>query len=95
MIFESVIKPNGFGAWLIELTNTQTQESVICNSVEEYMLKVAQMGDAYAEELEVNWSASEEVLPEHINELRAAMLKYQQEQEAEKESAENGFDPNA
>lgn len=94
MIFESVIKPNGFGAWLIELTNTETQESVICNSVEEYMLKVAQMGEAYAEDLEVNWSASKEVLPEHINELRAAMLAYQEEQEAQAENAEGGFDPN-
>ena len=95
MIFESVIKPNGFGAWLIELTNTETQESVICNNVEEYMIKVAQMGEAYAEDLEVNWSASDEILPEHINELRAAMLKYQEDQEAAKESAESGFNPNA
>ena len=94
MLFESIIKHDGRGAWLIELTNTETGESAICTTIPEYMDKVAQMGEPYAGEIEVQWSSSEHVLPEHINEIRQAMIAYEQEKELSEENAPGGFNPN-
>ena len=94
MVFESVIKHDGFGAWLIELTDVETGESAICTNIPEYMDKVSQMGEAYGGNIEVQWSSDEHVLPEHINEIRQAMMKYEQEKGLSEESDQGGFNPN-
>ena len=82
MILETTIKSDGFGGWYLELYNPETDERIACESFNDYMAKVVQMGEDSPEELEVKWSADEDVLPSHINDLRGLMNKHQEEQDA-------------
>ncbi len=79
MKFESIIKAKPLGGWYIELTDKQTGMSVVCDTIEEYMTKIEEMGAAYGPDIEVEWKQGEGVIPAYINEIRGLMQKYQDE----------------
>jgi len=79
MVFESVIKAKPLGGWYIELTNTDTGMTVVCDTIDEYMEKIEEMGAPYGPDVQVVWSQAEGVIPAYINEIRGLMQKYQDE----------------
>jgi len=79
MIFESVIKAKPLGGWYIELTNTGIGMTVVCDTTDEYMEKIEELGTPYGPDIQVVWSQGEGVIPAYINEIRGLMKKYQDE----------------
>ncbi len=78
MKFKSVIKAKPLGGWYIEITDEQTGMSVVCDTIEEYMTKIEEMGAGYGPDIEVEWSQDEGVIPAYINEIRGQMREYQE-----------------
>ena len=102
VIFETVIKSNPIGRWYLELRDTSDEDRVeICLDLEEYTMKIEDMGAEYGGDIEVNWSAEENVSEAQINEVRMAMIAYEEKQKNENQvpdqgqgAGEGGFDPN-
>jgi len=81
VIFESVIKVNPMGyGWFIQLTDTVDGRVAKCESLEDLEKKMQEFGDDYGHDVEVKWSADENVAPEVINEIRLGLDKYNQEE---------------
>ena len=101
VIFETVIKSNPIGRWYLELKDTSEEDRVeICLDLEEYTMKIEDMGAEYGGDIEVNWSAEENVSEAQINEVRMAMIAYEQKQKSEDQvlgqgQEQGGFDPNS
>ncbi len=79
MEFKSIIKAKPLGGWYIELINTDTGMSVVCDTIDEYMEKIQEMGAPYGPDIQVTWIQDEGVIPAYINEIRGLMRKYQEE----------------
>ncbi len=96
VIFETVIKSNPIGRWYLELRDTSEEDRVeICLDLEEYTMKIEDMGAEYGGDIEVQWSAEDNVTKEQINEVRMAIIAYEQEQEKNQATpSEVGFNPN-
>jgi hypothetical protein len=99
VIFESVIKSNPVGRWYLELRDPQEGRTEVCLDLDEYAQKIEDMGAIYGGDVEVAWSAEENVTQIQINEVRHAMLVYEQkladEEEHRLKQENSGFDPNA
>ncbi len=92
VIFESVIKSNPVGRWYIELKDTSEEDRVeFCLDLDEYAQKIEDMGAEYGGDIEVHWSADENVTQQQLNEVRMEMAKFQEE--IEKNKAENSGEP--
>ncbi len=92
VIFESVIKTNPVGRWYIELKDTTEEDKVeFCLDLDEYAQKIEDMGAEYGGDIEVHWSADENVTQQQLNEVRMEMAKYQDE--IEKNKADNNGEP--
>jgi hypothetical protein len=89
VLFETVVKTNPVGRWYIEITDTEQDVSEICLDLDEYAQKIEVMGAVHGGDIEVTWSAEDNVSPEQINDVRNAMMIYEQKLEAEK----NAQDP--
>jgi hypothetical protein len=86
VIFESVIKSNPVGRWYIELTDTSEEDRVeICLDMDEYAQKIEEMGAEYGPDVEVVWSADENVTQIQIQEVRVGVMAYEQKINEEKE----------
>jgi hypothetical protein len=87
-LFETVVKTNPVGRWYIEVIDT-TQDGVseVCLDLDEYAQKIEVMGAVHGGEIEVAWSAEEDVTPLQMNEVRNAMMAFEQKMEAEKQQA--------
>ncbi len=83
VIFESVIKSNPVGRWYLELRDSQEGRSEICLDLDEYAQKIEEMGAIYGGDVEVAWSAEENVTQIQINEVRQAMMLYEQKLQEE------------
>ncbi len=84
VIFESIIKSNPIGKWYIEIRDTtEGGESQICLDIDEYAIKIEDMGAEYGGDIEVVWSQEENVTPEQVNEIRMQMNAYQAKLEDE------------
>jgi hypothetical protein len=95
VIFESVIKTNPLGRWYLEIRDPEEDLSEVCLDIEEYAQKIEDMGAIYGGDIEVAWSSEEDVTQAQINEVRQAMMLYEQTlQENQENSADSGFDPN-
>lgn len=57
----------------------------ICLDINEYAQKIELMGEEYGGEVEVVWSADENVTPVQINEVRQQIVAYEAAREAEQE----------
>ncbi len=92
VIFESVIKSNPVGRWYIELKDTTEDDRVeFCLDLDEYAQKIEDMGAEYGGDIEVHWSADENVTQQQLNEVRMEMAKFQEE--IEKNKSENSGEP--
>lgn len=95
VIFKSVIKSNPVGRWYIELTDTSEEDKVeFCLDMDEYSMKIGEMGAEYGPDVEVQWSADEGVTPEQINEVRMAIAEYEAKQQEQTDQNDGGFNPN-
>jgi len=85
VIINSTIKTNPVGRWYIELNDTTEEEHMeICLDIKEYSLKIEEIGVEYGGDIEVVWSAEENVTPTQINEVRMQINAYEQEIEEQK-----------
>ncbi len=92
VIFESVIKSNPVGRWYIELRDTSEDDRVeFCLDLDEYAQKIEDMGAEYGGDIEVHWSADENVTQQQLNEVRMGMAKFQAE--IEKNNPQNSGEP--
>jgi hypothetical protein len=83
VIINSTIKTNALGRWYIELNDTTKEDHmVICLDVNEYAVKIEEIGLEYGGDIEVAWSSEDDVTPEQINEVRMQMNAYEAEREA-------------
>ncbi len=83
VIIKSTIKSNPVGRWYIELNDTTEEDHrAICLDVNEYAIKIEEIGAEYGGDIEVVWSAEDNVTPEQINEVRMQMNAYEAEREA-------------
>ena len=92
VIIKSTIKSNPIGRWYIELNDTTEKDhKVICLDVNEYAIKIEEIGAEYGGDIEIVWSAEDNVTPEQINEVRMQMNAYEAEREArEANQSEDG-----
>ncbi len=81
--FESIIRGKPLGGWYIELIETATGESVVCDDLDDYMQKIEEMGAEYGMDMQVAWRVDPEVDPKimdaYVMEIRGLMRKYQDE----------------
>ena len=81
--FTSMIKAKPMGGWYIELTKTETGETVICDTLDEYMEKIEEMGMEYGPDMQVAWSADptvdKKIMDAYLLEIRGLMQQYQEE----------------
>ena len=81
--FVSVIKGKPLGGWYIELTETATGKTEICDTLDEYMQKIEEMGRDYGPGMQVAWQTDPQVDPKimeaYVLEIRGLMRKYQDE----------------
>jgi len=96
VIFDSIIKTNPLGRWYLELRDSGEGVTEVCLDLDEYAQKIEDMGAIYGGNVEVAWAAEENVTQEQINEVRQAMMDYEQKlQEAQAKEENGGFNPNA
>jgi hypothetical protein len=85
VLINSTIKTNALGRWYIELNDTTEEGHMeICLDINEYALKIEEIGAGYGGEIEVVWSSEDGVTPEQINEVRMQMNAYEEEREKQK-----------
>jgi hypothetical protein len=81
--FKSMIKAKPLGGWYIELTETATGETVVCDDLDEYMQKIEEMGQEYGPGMQVAWSVDptvdKKIMDAYVLEIRGLMQKYQDE----------------
>ena len=97
-ILETVIKSNPVGRWYLEIRDPEENRTEICLDLDEYAQKIEDMGAIYGGDVEVAWESEENVTQIQINEVRQAMMMYEQklqaEQEAQNSPDDGGFNPN-
>jgi len=73
----ATIMTNPLGKWYIELEDVNSGEKEYCLAFYEFEEKISKMGDEYGGDIEVVWSAEENVTKEQINEIRMEMQAYE------------------
>jgi len=100
---KATIMSNPMGKWYIELEDVASDKKEYCLDFSEFEEKIARMGDEYGGDIEVIWSAEENVTKEQINEIRMHMLEYEARIAEEDKlnsnpfgnpQEESGFNPN-
>ena len=100
VIFESIIKTNPVGRWYLEIRDNEAERTEVCLDLDEYSQKIEDMGAIYGGDIEVAWAAEENVTQVQINDVRHAMMVYEQkledeaEHRASQQQDDSGFDPN-
>ena len=83
VIINSTIKSNPLGRWYIELNDTTEEGHIaICLDINEYAIKIEEIGAEYGGDIDVLWSSENNVTPEQINEVRMQMNAYEAQREA-------------
>ena len=77
--FRANIEEDYAGGWFIRLSDTLSDESVMCSSLEEFSDHIESMGSKYANDIQVNWSKNSDVTPEHFSEVYHGMEKIKSE----------------
>lgn len=99
--FISYVDENIDGDWFIELTDTLSNESVVCKDLNEFKQKIEDMGAQYGNEIEVEWNKSKTLSLTSYQDLEAKMAELQKEYAQEisqidkQNENESGFNPNA
>ena len=87
--FMSHVEADGIGGWYIKLKDTFDNREAICKDLEEYKVKLEEMGDDYGHDIEVEWTRSAKLTPSNIQELQEAMAKLQEEYQKEIDELSN------
>jgi hypothetical protein len=69
--------------WIIHITDTSDNTEVICDSLEDFSIKIEEMGSEYGNDVEVVWSKNPDVTDEHFKEIHTQMAKYKEEEKKE------------
>ncbi|VAY86235.1 hypothetical protein MNB_ARC-1_894 [hydrothermal vent metagenome] len=81
--FISHVEQDEDGSWFIKLTDTSKEMEVICKDLEEYSVKIQEMGDEYGRDIEVVWTSSNTLTPSNYQDLSEKMAilqeKYQED----------------
>ncbi len=103
--FISYVDQDKLGNWFIKLTDTVDDSTAICKDLDEYKIKIEEMGDDYGGDIEVVWTRSNLLTPANYQDLTDKMGKLQEEYKDEidkinnnQDNAQNeqsGFNPNA
>ena len=79
VVFESTVKSNGEGGWCIELKDVLLEKTVTCKDLVEYEEKIQEFGEEYGGHIdEVKWLQEEGLSPILLDEVRFAMMEYQE-----------------
>ena len=81
--FISHVEADGIGGWYIKLKDTFDNREAICKDLDEYKVKLEEMGDEYGHVIEVQWIRSAKLTPASIQELQDSMAKLQKEYQKE------------
>jgi hypothetical protein len=81
--FISHVQEDGVGGWYIKLTDTFDNKEVICKDLDEYKVKIEEMGDDYGHDIEVVWTRSPKLTPANIQEIQEGMAEFQKEYQSE------------
>lgn len=82
VIINSTIKTNPLGIWYIELNDTTRDGHIeICMDINEYAVKIEEIGAEYGGDIDIVWSAEDNVTPEQINEVRMQINAYEMERQ--------------
>ena len=102
--FISHVDQDENGNWFIKLTDTLEEKDVICKDLDEYAIKIEELGLEYGGDIEVVWTRSQLLTPDNYQDLEDKMAvmqeKYQDEIDKinEKNNEVNdelsGFNPN-
>ncbi len=103
--FTSHVEQDGIGGWFIKLTDTLEEKEVICKDLNEYAVKIEELGTDYGGDIEVVWTRSNLLTPANYQELEEEMAKMQEKYQDEIDKINNkndnennelsGFNPNA
>jgi len=81
--FTAIQKRKDDKSWYIELTDTMENNTVKCENLEQFSQRIELMGTEYGNDIEVVWSCDDDVSQEFMQELRVAMLSYQEKYQDE------------
>jgi len=101
---KATIMSNPMGKWYIELEDEVADKKEYCLTFAEFEEKIAKLGDEYGGNIDVIWSAEDNVTKEQINEIRMEMHAYEARIAEEDKlnsnpfgsapQEDNGFNPN-
>ena len=98
--FISYVNENEEGKWFIELTDTLEETTVQCKDLDEYKVNIEELGEKYANDIEVVWTKSKTLSMKNYQELNEKMAELQKEYQdeiekmAEESDDKSGFTPN-
>jgi hypothetical protein len=75
--FTAVQKQQNDKSWYIELTDTMENKTIKCENLEQFSQQIELLGAEYGNDIEVVWSCDNDVSPLCMQELRVAMMTYQ------------------
>lgn len=79
VVFESIIKSDGKDGWFIELKDTMDGRSFTCKDLDEYEIKIQELGEQYGGHIdEVKWLQEAGLHPSLIDEIRLSMASFQE-----------------
>lgn len=79
VVFQSTIKSDGKGGWCIELLDTLDGRMAVCNNLAEYEVMIQHLGEQYGGHIDqVNWTQEEGISPVLVDQVRVAMMEYQE-----------------
>lgn len=81
--FTSHVDEKQNAQWFIILTDTLSNEEVICDDLEAYKTNIQQMAQKYANDIEVVWSKSKTLSPKSYQDLNEKMALLQKEYDSE------------
>ncbi|QDF29635.1 hypothetical protein [Halarcobacter anaerophilus] len=65
--------------WFIKLTDTLSNNSVICKDLDEYKIKLEEYSSEYGFDIEVVWTKSKSLSPKNYQDLNNQMALLQEE----------------
>ncbi|SFV57164.1 hypothetical protein MNB_SM-7-490 [hydrothermal vent metagenome] len=76
VVFEAMIKSDGVGGWFIELKDTTDGRIEVCKDLDEFEVKIEEMGDEYGGHIdEVRWLKDEDLHPAAMDDIRTLMAE--------------------
>lgn len=87
--FISHVDENENGDWFIKLSDTLSQENVICNNLDDYKIKLEEFSSEYGYDIEVVWTKSKTLSPKNYEDLNNKMSLLQKEYESEIDEINN------